>query len=124
MRPCYVLVGLVGFFLLVAQMSCFYRSSRNHKRWLTGTCSGACEYYASCKEMRGDRVSNEVYEACRVECDEVFSSSETLLAFESLVCDDVIAFVEGESGRQPGEPLRASRSASSGADRPAVAKPQ
>ena len=125
MRRSSLLVGLIGLFL-ITQMSCYFRATRQPKRWLTGTCSGACAYYASCKDVRGDRVSDAVYEACRIECDEVFSSSESLLAFESMVCDDVIAFVEGDSGRQPGEPPRVKRNARSGngANGPAVAAPR
>ena len=98
------LVAVAGI-ALFAQLSCFHYS-RQPRRSLTGTCTGACNYYASCKDVRGERISDEVHAACLTECDEVFSSSESLLAFESLVCDDAIAFVEGDSGRQPGEPLK------------------
>lgn len=100
----YVLVALIGV-LLIAHSSCLQRSTRKYKRWLTGTCPGACDYYANCKELRGDRISDQVHAACTRECDEIFSSSETILAFESLVCEDAIAFVEGTGGRQPGEAL-------------------
>lgn len=102
MRCVMILAGL----LFVIQASCFHNSFRNQRRWRTGTCTGACAYYAHCKEMRNEPISDEVRAACLAECDEVFSSSESILAFESLVCEDAIAFVEGTSGRAPGEPQR------------------
>lgn len=103
----FVPIALAGL-VLIAQMSCFHHA-RGNNRWLTGTCTGACDYYAMCKDLRGDAVSDQVLAACRQECDEVFSSSHSIIAFESLVCDDAIAFVEGESGREPGQPLTSSR---------------
>ncbi|ACY13114.1 hypothetical protein [Haliangium ochraceum] len=69
----------------------------------TGTCAGACEHYLACKAERGDPVDDEQMLTCELECAQVFSGSEPLLAFESLRCEDAIAFVEGESGRGPGE---------------------
>ncbi len=68
-------------------------------RQVTGTCDGACSYYLACK--RSD--DKAAHDACVVECQEVFSSTETLKDFERLECEDVIAFVEGSSGRGPGE---------------------
>ena len=113
-----LLVLSIGL-LLCAQMSCFRNSRWNQKRWLTGTCTGACDYYAHCKERRGEDISQEVHDACTIECDDVFSSSETILAFESLVCEDAIAFVEGTSGRPPGQPMQSAQppKTSRGADR-------
>jgi hypothetical protein len=67
---------------------------------LTGTCDGACDHYASCK----GGVSKDVAKACRTECPGVFSDRESLMAFESLSCEDTVEYVEGPSRRPPGTP--------------------
>jgi hypothetical protein len=72
-----------------------------HQRRLTGTCQGACEYYVACKGFEDPALTR----ACVAECDEVFSDAESLRAFESLSCDNVVLFVEGTTGRPPGTPL-------------------
>ena len=41
--------------------------------------------------------------ACVSECRDVFQDAESLRAFESLECPDVIEYVEGDSSRGPGE---------------------
>lgn len=92
----------------------------------TGTCAGACDHYLWCKAQYGDKVDERSRQACELECPEVFSGAESLAAFESLTCDDTVAFVEGESGRGPGTllsdapPSAESRGASPGGD-PGVA---
>lgn len=68
----------------------------------TGTCGGACAHYLACKAERGHDVTESSRQACELECADVFSGTEPLVAFESLSCEDAIAFVEGESGRGPG----------------------
>jgi hypothetical protein len=68
----------------------------------TGTCAGACDHYLWCKAQYGDKVDERSRQTCELECPEVFSGAESLAAFESLTCDDTVAFVEGESGRGPG----------------------
>lgn len=67
-------------------------------RRLTGTCEGACDRYLQCKR-NGDAAARV---ACVSECREVFQDDESLRAFESLECTDVIEYVEGESGTGPG----------------------
>lgn len=68
----------------------------------TGTCAGACDHYLWCKAQYGDEIDERSRQTCELECPEVFSGAESLAAFESLTCDDTVAFVEGESGRGPG----------------------
>ncbi len=89
---------------VVAATSCIRRGPAVKYRKLTGTCQGACDHYLSCKAMGGNAVKQPSQKACEAECSEVFSGPETLLAFESLSCEDAIGFVEGQSGRAPGEP--------------------
>jgi hypothetical protein len=67
---------------------------------LTGTCDGACDHYAKCK----GGVSAEVGKACRDECPGVFGDRESLMAFESLSCEDTVEYVEGPGRRPPGSP--------------------
>jgi hypothetical protein len=66
---------------------------------LTGTCDGACDHYLGCKHDRDPAAKL----ACRRECSEVFQDEESLRAFESLDCSDTIEYVEGDSGRGPGQ---------------------
>ncbi len=95
---------LLVFIIAALEFGC---ASTPHRRgqWFTGTCSGACDYYAHCKARSGEKIGPEVQTACVTECTEVFSSRQSILAFESLVCEDAVAFVEGQSGRAPGEPF-------------------
>jgi hypothetical protein len=89
---------------LIAALSgaCAHRGRGPRFAGPTGTCVGACDYYLWCKAQRGEDVSERDRSACELECPEVFSGAEPLAAFESLTCEDAIAFVEGDSGRGPG----------------------
>ncbi len=104
MRP-RILAMLIGG--LLAYTSCGHRSILI-TRHTTGTCRGACSHYLSCKERRGHEVTEETRLACRTECREVFGSPETIRAFEGLSCEETLAFVEGPSGREPGQELESS----------------
>ena len=97
-----LLFAVVLSALLIGQASCMRRAQSAEYRQLTGTCEGACDHYRSCKASREESVSDEGYRACVAECSEVFSSADSLRAFESLSCDDTVAYVEGSSGRGPG----------------------
>lgn len=68
-------------------------------RRLTGTCEGACDHYLGCKKSHEGAART----ACVSECREVFQDEESLRAFESLECIDVIEYVEGDSGKGPGQ---------------------
>ena len=58
---------------------------------LTGTCDGACAHYAQCKpgHSEGDR------RRCLEECPNVFSDRDSLMAYESLTCDDAVEYIDG-----------------------------
>lgn len=69
----------------------------------SGTCESACDHYLTCK---GDRDA-EAEQVCLAECTEIFvhdgePDRGSLLDFESMQCEAVIAFVDGdgESGSQ------------------------
>ena len=62
---------------------------------LTGTCNGACAHYVQCKpghaELDGDR--------CLAECPDVFSDRDSLMAYESLACEDAVEYVDGSAAK-------------------------
>lgn len=66
---------------------------------VTGTCEGACDYYLACK--RTDDVAR--FESCVAECNDFFSDRQALVELERLACDELVAFIEGPSGRAPGQ---------------------
>jgi hypothetical protein len=78
--------------------ACRLEGSWRTKR-LTGTCEGACDHYLRCKRSHDGAART----ACVSECREVFHDTDSLRAFESLECRDVIEYVEGDSGRGPGQ---------------------
>ncbi len=91
--------GFVVALALAALLSgCIVRYVTGPK--LTGTCDGACDHYARCK----GGVSKDVGKACREECPQVFSDRDSLMAFESLSCEDTVEYVEGPGRRPPGSP--------------------
>ena len=58
---------------------------------LTGTCEGACDHYTNCKQ--GDTPADGA--RCRLECPQVFSDPDSLMAFESLSCPEAVEYVDG-----------------------------
>jgi hypothetical protein len=93
-----LLTALLGVALGVALATgCRLDGSWKNRR-LTGTCEGACDHYLACKRS-GDQTART---ACVAECREVFFDDESLRAFESLECRDVVEYVEGDSGTGPG----------------------
>jgi len=58
---------------------------------LTGTCDGACQHYMACKA--GGTPTDRT--RCNVECPDVFSDRDSLMAYESLACPDAVDFVDG-----------------------------
>ncbi len=99
------LVLAIGL-LLVGQSACFRNRAGTTSHRVRGTCDGVCEHYLTCKaardEVSDESISEHSMRVCELECAEVFSGRESLIAFESLQCDAAISFVEGNSGRGPG----------------------
>ncbi len=60
---------------------------------LTGTCEGACAHYVECKPAHSDADGAR----CRNECPQVFSDSDSLMAYESLACKDAVEYVDGSN---------------------------
>jgi hypothetical protein len=67
---------------------------------LTGTCEGACDHYLECKHGHADLAR------CRRECPDVFSDRDSLMAFESLSCQNTIEFVDGRSPKSAAKDSR------------------
>jgi hypothetical protein len=62
---------------------------------ITGTCDGACAHYVECKPGHGDADRNR----CVTECPDVFSDRDSLMAYESLTCDDAVEYVDGNAAK-------------------------
>lgn len=89
-----VLRGLVAGGALAALMaSCVVHRLVGPR--LTGTCSGACTHYVSCKPGAGDAERDR----CRAECPDVLSDRDSLIAFESLSCADAVEYIDGTQKR-------------------------
>ena len=82
-----------GLVLSLAMIGCVVRQLTGPR--LTGTCDGACAHYVQCKPGHQEADRNR----CRVECPGVFSDRDSLMAYESLSCDDAVEFVAGTATR-------------------------
>jgi len=84
------IVGLiVGLVLSCAMLGCIVKRVMGPQ--LTGTCDGACAHYIQCKPGHGDNERSR----CLAECPDVFSDRDSLMAYESLTCDDAVEYVDG-----------------------------
>lgn len=79
--------------LAFAINGCFVR--RLNGPQLTGTCDGACAHYIECKAGHSDVDRKR----CVAECPEVFSDRDSLMAYESLSCDDAVEYVDGAAAK-------------------------
>lgn len=62
---------------------------------ITGTCQGACSHYVECKSGAG----NADRKRCEAECPDVFSDRDSLMAYESLSCQNAVEYVDGTQPR-------------------------
>jgi hypothetical protein len=111
-----ILLALALALIAALSGACAHRGPGPKFARPTGTCTGACDLYLWCKAESGQEVAERAKDTCELECAEVFSGAEPLAAFESLSCEDAIAFVEGQSGRGPGAVLADTQRAGPGAD--------
>jgi len=84
---------VLGLVLAVALLGCIVRRIAGPQ--LTGTCDGACAHYAQCKPGRGESDLAR----CVAECPSVFSDRDSLMAYESLSCEDAVEFVDGNAAK-------------------------
>lgn len=85
-------IVIVVVIALVAA-SCIVRRMTGPR--LTGTCAGACSHYVECKPGHAERDRSR----CAAECPAVFSDRDSLMAYESLSCQDAVEYVDGTSPR-------------------------
>jgi len=83
----------VAVVLTVALVGCIVQGVRNPQ--LTGTCEGACAHYVQCKTGHSDMDRNR----CVAECPGVFGDRDSLLAYESLTCDDAVEYIDGNKAK-------------------------
>lgn len=89
--------GLVlGVLIALTIASCVVK--RVFSPRLTGTCEGACSHYVACKAGAGADDKRR----CTMECPDVFSDRDSLMAYESLSCPDAVEFVDGSQKRTAG----------------------
>jgi hypothetical protein len=88
-----VLAIVAGAVISLVVQGCIVRRLTGPQ--LTGTCDGACAHYVQCKpgHSEGDR------KRCVAECPEVFNDRDSLMAYESLMCDDAVEFVDGTAAK-------------------------
>jgi hypothetical protein len=86
-----VLAVVLGVVVSLSMIGCIV--TRITGPQLTGTCDGACAHYVQCKPGHGavDR------KRCVAECPDVFSDRDSLMAYESLSCDDAVEYVDGSA---------------------------
>jgi len=98
------LLALAVALCALPSMTCTRQVRTRNAGYSTGTCEGACRHYTSCRGSE-DAVT---FDSCVRECSDIFVTdgdidSESLKEFEQLECADAISFVEGASGRAPGQ---------------------
>ena len=86
--------GLLLFAITLMLTSCIVKRLVNGPK-LTGTCSGACSHYAECKPG----ITDADKQRCQMECPQVFSDRDSLMAFESLNCKNTVEYVDGTQPR-------------------------
>ena len=89
---------VLGLLIAVMISSCVVRRIMGPR--LTGTCEGACGHYVSCKSGAGAEDKRR----CNMECPDVFSDRDSLMAYESLACPDAVEYVDGSQKRTASKP--------------------
>jgi hypothetical protein len=79
--------------LAAALVGCIVQHVRGPE--LTGTCEGACTHYVQCKTGHSGIDRNR----CVVECPGVFGDRDSLMAYESLTCEDAVEFIDGSNAK-------------------------
>jgi hypothetical protein len=87
-------IGLViGLVIAISMIGCIVHPLSGPR--LTGTCEGACAHYVQCKPGHRDVDRNQ----CALECPEVLSDRDSLMAYESLACDDAVEYIDGQAAK-------------------------
>ena len=83
----------LGLVISLALIGCIVKRLTGPQ--LTGTCEGACAHYTQCKPGHGDVERTR----CIAECPSVFSDRDSLMAYESLSCDNAVEFIDGKAAK-------------------------
>lgn len=83
----------LGLVIAVSLIGCIVRRLTGPQ--LTGTCDGACAHYTQCKPGHGALDHTR----CLTECPDVFSDRDSLMAYESLTCEDAVDYVDGSAAK-------------------------
>jgi hypothetical protein len=83
----------LGLMISLALIGCIVQRLTGPQ--LTGTCNGACAHYTQCKPGHGD----EDRKRCIAECPSVFSDRDSLMAYESLSCDNAVEYIDGKAAK-------------------------
>ena len=89
-----VITALVlGLVISLAMIGCIVQRFTGPQ--LTGTCDGACAHYIQCKPGHADVDRAR----CTQECPTVFSDRDSLMAYESLSCDNAVEYIDGQAAK-------------------------
>jgi hypothetical protein len=83
----------LGLAISLALIGCIVRRVAGPQ--LTGTCEGACSHYSQCKPGNHEHARA----VCIAECPNVFSDPDSLMAYESMSCEDAVEFVDGSAAK-------------------------
>jgi hypothetical protein len=83
----------LGLVISLALIGCIVKRLTGPQ--LTGTCEGACAHYTQCKPGHSDAERMR----CVAECPSVFSDRDSLMAYESLSCDNAVEFIDGQAAK-------------------------
>jgi len=83
----------LGALVALALVGCIVRRLAGPQ--LTGTCDGACAHYIQCKPGHATHERAR----CLSECPEVFSDRDSLMAYESLSCEDAVEYIDGNAAK-------------------------
>ena len=84
---------VLGLVISLATIGCIVQRFTGPQ--LTGTCDGACAHYTQCKPGHGDADRMR----CIAECPSVFSDRDSLMAYESLSCDNAVEYIDGKAAK-------------------------
>jgi hypothetical protein len=84
---------VLGLVISLALIGCIVKRLTGPQ--LTGTCDGACAHYTQCKPGHGDADRTR----CIAECPSVFNDRDSLMAYESLSCENAVEYVDGQAAK-------------------------
>jgi hypothetical protein len=84
---------VLGLLIALAMVGCVVNRLVGPR--ITGTCDGACAHYVQCKP--GHSATDRA--RCEIECPDVLSDRDSLMAYESLSCEDAVEYIDGGAAK-------------------------